>query len=87
MDIAVWDTYVQRNDGRRMHFDILVPATEKSDGRVFAFGNHYLKQKGIEGKLLSSEECKFCHIEQGTAEQLAAIQSTGYAVIEMEHCN
>lgn len=87
MSIAVWDTYVQRQDGRKMHFDILVSATETDAGNVFAYGNDYLKQKGIEGTLLSSEECRFCHIEQGTEEQVAAIQSLGYAIIEMEHCN
>ncbi|HCM77184.1 MAG TPA: DUF2024 domain-containing protein, partial [Cytophagales bacterium] len=25
MKVAVWDTYVMREDGHPMHFDILVP--------------------------------------------------------------
>lgn len=87
MNIAVWDTYLARQDGRRMHFDILVPATETDAARVFAFGNDYLQRKAIAGTLLSSEECRFCHIEQGTGEQLADIRKSGYAIIEMEHCN
>jgi hypothetical protein len=87
MSIAVWDTYVQRDDRRTMHFDILAPSSITDQATVFEYGNHYLKRKGITGKMLSSSECKFCHIEQGTEEQLAAIQQSGYTVIEMQHCN
>ena len=29
MKIAVWDTYVQRDDDKTMHFDILVPSDLK----------------------------------------------------------
>lgn len=87
MKIAVWDTYFARRDGRTMHFDILVPDTFRVPEEVFAFGNDYLKRKGIEGELLSTAECRFCHIEQGSPEQIAAIRATGYDIIEMEHCD
>ena len=38
MKVAVWDTYVKRKDGRVMNFDILVPADEMNEERIFTFG-------------------------------------------------
>lgn len=86
MNIAVWDTYVARQDGRKMHFDILVPDSLRNQDQVFAFGNDYLQRKGIAGTLLSANECSFCHIGQGSPEQIAAIGARGYDIIEMENC-
>ena len=41
--IAVWDTYVPRKDGRVMHFDILVPAELKDTATIFGYGRQYLR--------------------------------------------
>ena len=45
MAIAVWDTYVKRNDGLIMHFDILVPSDMTDEKKIFAFGQNYLRSK------------------------------------------
>jgi len=37
MQTSVYDTYVQRPDGRRMHFDILVPATLKDIETILGY--------------------------------------------------
>ncbi len=87
MEISVWDTYVQRTDGRRMHFDILVPSDVKDERTVFGFGKEYLKTKSVENRELSTKECRFCHIEQASEEMMAAIRKNGYAIIEMENCD
>ena len=42
MQIAVYDTYVRRNDGLLMHFDILVPATLNNQETVLDYGRKYL---------------------------------------------
>lgn len=87
MKVSVYDTYVTRKDGTVMHFDILVPDHLKDQNRIHEFGQEYLKEKGQEGQRLSSKECKFCHVEQATDQMLAAINSKGYYIIEMEGCN
>lgn len=87
MKVSVWDTYVQRKDGRRMHFDILVPINLKEPKIVFGFGNEYLKNKSIENHALTTKECRFCHIEDTSEELTEAIDKKGYAIIEMENCD
>jgi hypothetical protein len=87
MNIAVWDTYVTRTNGVVMHFDILVPHEIKSTEIIFDYGRQYLKAKGQEGQRLNSNECRFCHIEEASAEIRASIETKGYHIIEMEGCN
>ncbi|MEY8019355.1 DUF2024 family protein [Muriicola sp. E247] len=87
MKISVWDTYVQREDGRRMHFDILVPSDLKDEPTIFVFGNAYLKTKSVENHTLTTKECRFCHIEHASKEIVEAIDKNGYAIIEMENCD
>lgn len=86
MKIAVWDTYVQRNDGKTMHFDILVPDDLKDKQVIFDFGKDYLRKKAFKTGKLSSDECRFCHIEHATEEMMASIAADGYSIIEMENC-
>ncbi len=63
MIISVWDTYVAREDGKTMHFDILVPSTEEKEN-ILSYGRKYLSSKPFQTAELSSKECKFCHMEQ-----------------------
>lgn len=86
MKVSVWDTYVDRNDGLTMHFDILVPEIEKNQEQVFDFGNAYLKQKSFETGKISTKECAFCHIEEASPEVVSDIQKKGYSIVEMENC-
>ncbi|MCB0444175.1 MAG: DUF2024 family protein [Gelidibacter sp.] len=87
MKVSVWDTYVQRNDGKVMHFDILVPATIVEADKVFAYGKAYLKEKPFKYGGLSAKECQFCHIEQATQEIEDSINQKGFYIIEMQNCN
>ena len=86
MQISVWDTYVKRQDGNVMHFDILVPSDFKDEGAIFSYGRDYLSTKTFETGELSSRECKFCHIEQATQKVVADITDRGYSIVEMENC-
>ncbi len=86
MKIAVWDTYVKRENGYTMHFDILVPNGLTNAQEVFNFGKDYLKSKPFKTGKLSSNECRFCHIEHATETMMNEIKNRGYSIIEMENC-
>lgn len=87
MKVAVWDTYVIRNDNEIMHFDIIVPKELKDDKVIFSFGYQYLEGKDVKSELLSSKECAFCHIEDATKKMQMDIASKGYHIVEIENCN
>ena len=85
--VSVWDTYVTAKNGQLMHFDILVPHSIKDPTIVYQYGKAYLKSKGEEGQQLSTEECRFCHVETLQAAWEKEIEEKGYFIIEMEGCN
>jgi len=87
MKVSVWDTYVERQDGLIMHFDILVPSKLKNENKIFDYGKSYLKNKSLKTRNLTSKECMFCHIEQASDEVIKQIQKNGFSIIEMENCN
>jgi hypothetical protein len=87
MKIAVWDTYVTKKDGTIMHFDIFVPDTLKDEVKIFNFGKEYLKSKNQINQTLTSNECRFCHIEQAPTHVIKEIEQKGYYIYEMENCN
>lgn len=87
MHVAVFDTYVTRPDGRRMHFDILVPDEGKNLEAVLRFGHQYLAAKNIPPSHLTAAECRFCHIESASEAIQKDIAATGFSIIEMENCD
>ena len=86
MKVSIWDTYVQRDNGSTMHFDIVVPSTLSDATIVYDYGRQFLKTKSFDTGALSSEECRFCHIEQATDVMVKAIEEQGFFIIEMENC-
>ena len=87
MKVAVWDTYVKREDGSIMHFDIMVSDAVTDEQTVFDYGKTYLKSKPFSTNTLSANECRLCHTEHASAEIIAAIEKNGYSILEMENCN
>lgn len=87
MKIAVWDTYVKRDDDSIMHFDIIVPSEVNNEQAIFSFGMDYLKTKPFQTNQLSANECRLCHIEYATEDMITSIEKNGYSIIEMENCN
>lgn len=86
MKAAVFDTYVNKPDNTVMHFDIIVPDNTEFE-KVQAYGHAYLKAKGLNDLSLTIEECKFCHIEEASAELESSISSQGFGIIELENCD
>ena len=87
MKVSVWDTYVKREDGLIMHFDILVDSKLTDETKVFGFGRNYLKNKSFKSEELTSKECVFCHIEKAIELMEKEIKTKGYYIIEIENCN
>ena len=87
MKVSVWDTYVQRSDGKTMHFDILVPSEFNDELRILDYGNSYLSNKTFETAKLITERCNFCHIEIASDAVIDDVSKKGYSIIEMENCN
>ncbi|MBW1298817.1 DUF2024 family protein [Aquimarina litoralis] len=87
MKIAVWDTYVNRMDGLSMHFDILVPDHITDENKILAYGRKYLDTKTFKTGKLTSNECKFCHIQKAPNGMIEDIEANGYSIFEMENCN
>ena len=86
MQISVYDTYVQRPDGARMHFDILVPSEMSDRETILQYGRTYLTAKGLPPTGLKAEKCNYCHMESASTEVEQEIAESGFAIIEMEHC-
>lgn len=87
MQVAVFDTYVRRPDGRTMHFDILVPNEGRDHAAVVAHGRAYLAGKGMPSDALTTQECRFCHIESASASVRRDIERTGFSILELEQCD
>lgn len=86
MQISVYDTYVQRPDGLRMHFDILVPSSLSDREVVLQYGRRYLAAKGVAPDTLKAEKCNYCHMESAGPAVEQEIATEGFAIIEMENC-
>ena len=44
MKVSVWDTYVEREDGKIMHFDILVSSELKNEQIIFELWQRIFKK-------------------------------------------
>ncbi|MBL4606181.1 MAG: DUF2024 family protein [Flavobacteriaceae bacterium] len=86
MEVSVYDTFVLKENGKTMHFDILVGKTVSVED-VYKYGKEYLTHKNIPNYELTTNECQFCHIETAPFEMEKAIKLKGYYIIEMENCN
>jgi hypothetical protein len=86
-EVAVWDTYVTRKDGRVMHFDIIAPSSQRDTAVIHGYGRDYLATKGEGGQPLTAKECRFCHVRALQPKWEADIKRQGYFILEMELCD
>lgn len=86
MQVAVWDTYVTKEDGTIMHFDIIVPAEIKDAKTIYDYGKRYLDTKKQEQQPLTSKQCRFCHVETVDPLWENEIDQKGFYIFEMENC-
>ena len=55
MECAVYDTYVEKKDGKTMHFDVVVEATTPHE-KAIEYGKQYLEKAGQAGQKMTQEE-------------------------------
>lgn len=84
MKAAVWDTYIKKDNGNVLHFDVVVPESRSEMELVFNYTKEFLKSKGIFGAEIETKNCQFCHIETLTDSMKSDIELKGYHIIEMD---
>lgn len=84
MDIHVYDTYVKAKDGHTMHFDVFTAV--KDDQKAIEFAKKWLTSIGEGEALVTSKECRFCHIQGASDQVIEAINKDGYFIYKMEGC-
>ena len=85
MQCAVYDTYVEKEDGKTMHFDVIVEENTPRE-KAIEFGKQYLESVGQGGQRMTQEECQFCHIQEAPSVVERDITSRGYYIQKMEGC-
>jgi hypothetical protein len=85
MECAVYDTYVTKDDGRTMHFDVVVNASTPQE-KAIEYGKEYLATAGQGGQKMTQEECQFCHIQEAPPLVEKAIKQKGYWIQKMQGC-
>lgn len=81
MEISLYDTVFKKEDGNLLKFDIIVPSEFKDIDKIYQFGNEFLKEEGIKAKkLISAEECDFCHMEIANEKISGEIKEKGYSI-------
>lgn len=85
MQCAVYDTYVEKEDGKTMHFDVIVEENTPHE-KAIEYGKLYLESVGQGGQRMTQEECQFCHIQEAPSVVERDITSRGYFIQKMEGC-
>ncbi|GEP91344.1 protein of unknown function [Chitinophaga terrae (ex Kim and Jung 2007)] len=85
MEVAVFDTYFKKKDGRYLHFNIIVHKDTAFE-EVLKYGNSYLETKGFSSPVILHKDCRFCHITPLIPLWEAQISSKGYFIHELEGC-
>jgi hypothetical protein len=85
MQCAVYDTYVERKDGKTMHFDVIVEENTPHE-KAIEYGKQYLESAGQGGQRMTQEECQFCHIQEAPPAVERDIVSKGFYIQKMEGC-
>jgi hypothetical protein len=84
MKAAVWDSYIKKDNGNVLHFDVVVSESRSNPEIVYKYAYEYLKSKGIDGADINVKNCQFCHIETLTDKMKSDIESRGFHIIEMD---
>jgi hypothetical protein len=85
MEVAIFDTYVKKKDGRYLHFNIIVKRDTPFQ-EVLEYGNTYLQTKGVNSNGLLHKDCRFCHLTSTIPVWETRIMVSGYYIHELEGC-
>jgi hypothetical protein len=85
MQLDVFNTYVTRDDGVVMHFDVLMPKGSASE-HAQSNALDWLQTIGITANQVLLDSCQYCHSEDATPEIERDVQQQGYFILQMEGC-
>ncbi len=85
MKLDVFDVYITQNNGKKMHFDVLLPqgGTEQ-DAEIYAI--EWLKSIRVQTDSIRLDNCRFCHSETAYPDIEQTVSADGYAILQMEGC-
>jgi hypothetical protein len=86
MKVSVYETYLKKEDGSIMHFDIILPATVKKPELVYAIVKIYLEKKGHSNLEITGEECTFSLYQDAHKDWKPDLEKQGYHIVEFEGC-
>lgn len=84
MQVAVWDTYVKKEDGHVLHFDVIVPETQKNADKILGYAQRHCHDQGVVNPSITTDECQFCHLEAPSEEMVRNIEAQGHFILEMD---
>lgn len=82
MQVRVYDTHVRTQDGRYLHFDVLVEPADADQAPAYAL--RWLEARGIRAQDIQQSRCDFCHSEFASPPVEEALRQQGYAIIELQ---
>ena len=85
MKIDVYDTYATSQNGKTIHFDVLLPNGEGKEKAV-VFAREFLESIGESSDALKQERCNYCHSENAHAQLKEYIAEYGHYILQMENC-
>ncbi|WP_324724517.1 DUF2024 family protein [Lelliottia sp. JS-SCA-14] len=84
MEAHVFDTHVQTQDSRYLHFDVLI--ARKDVDLAMLYAREWLARNGVHKADISQDLCHFCHSELASQEMVSAMSGQGYFIIPMQGC-
>lgn len=85
MKIDVYDTYARDNEGKKIHFDVLVESKTTKD-QAYQYALEFIKSIGSNNISLEQNMCNFCHSELSDDHTTEEIKQKGYSILQMEGC-
>jgi hypothetical protein len=84
MKIAVFDTYAKTQDGKVLHFDVLMPDSDESLAVTYA--EQWLREIGLDSGDVELTSCRYCHNEDSAPGVIQIIREQGFYILQMEGC-
>lgn len=81
----VFDTYAKTNQGRIMHFDVIIE--DKNLDTALHYAKAWLASIGHADAEVSAKTCCFCHSAEPPPAMQQEIAERGYAIYKMEGCS
>ena len=85
MEIEVYDTYAQSENGSKIHFDVMLPIggdepTAKKKAKEF------VEKISENTSPIRLESIQFCHTETAKLEVEEKVVKDGYCIVPIENC-